>query len=295
VCHFGHEGHLPLEPLQPLGNHDTDFREPLRNVGDTESLPVVGSLVMAILEQFLLRLSFGLSFAMALTSPRLVPSGFYRVHLHVVFGLCTLASLAAHATGHQAIWPPLVAAALSYLGSILWLTERERTGMAVLVLISAVTLWGSWQAAPLASGLERFPAIIHWLTPPTAGLVLGAALAAMLLGHWYLNTPSMRLEPLERLVTLLVAATLLRIMVCGAALTFEIAWGQPLDRYRIMLLVLRWLAGLLGVLALACMTWKTLRIPNTQSATGILYVAVVGAITGELAAQLLSAVSTYPL
>jgi hypothetical protein len=43
------------------------------------------------------------------------------------------------------------------------------------------------------------------------------------------------------------------------------------------------------------MTWKTLRIPNTQSATGILYVAVVGAITGELAAQLLSAVSTYPL
>ena len=33
---------------------------------------------------------------------------------------------------------------------------------------------------------------------------------------------------------------------------------------------------------------KTLDIPNTQSATGILYVACLAAILGELTAQLLS-------
>jgi hypothetical protein len=250
---------------------------------------------MAILTQFLLRLSFGLSLAMALTPAKLVPSGFYRVHLYVVFGLCTLVSLVAYASPDQLLWPPLAAASLSYLGSALWLVEKDRAGIAVLVLISAVTLWGSWLAAPLPRGVGGLSAVIHWLTAPSAGFLLGTALAAMFLGHWYLNTPTMRLEPLKHLLTLLVTATLLRIMLCGAALGCEIAWGPPLDKYRIMLLSLRWLAGLIGVLALACMTWKTLRIPNTQSATGILYVAVVGAITGELAAQLLSAVSTYPL
>ena len=36
------------------------------------------------------------------------------------------------------------------------------------------------------------------------------------------------------------------------------------------------------------MSWQTLKIPNTQSATGILYVAVITTFLGELTAQLLS-------
>jgi hypothetical protein len=39
------------------------------------------------------------------------------------------------------------------------------------------------------------------------------------------------------------------------------------------------------------MSRKTLDIPNTQSATGILYVACIAAIVGELTAQLLQAAS----
>ena len=38
---------------------------------------------------------------------------------------------------------------------------------------------------------------------------------------------------------------------------------------------LRWLAGLVGVAVTTFMTWETLKIPNTQSATGILYVGVI--------------------
>jgi hypothetical protein len=55
------------------------------------------------------------------------------------------------------------------------------------------------------------------------------------------------------------------------------------------LLALRWLAGLVGLPVLLWMSRKTLDIPNTQSATGILYVACLAAIVGELAAQLLAA------
>jgi hypothetical protein len=48
-------------------------------------------------------------------------------------------------------------------------------------------------------------------------------------------------------------------------------------------------------LVLTWLTWQTLKIPNTQSATGILYAAVVLAFIGELTSQLLSAEARYPL
>ena len=54
------------------------------------------------------------------------------------------------------------------------------------------------------------------------------------------------------------------------------------------LVSLRWLAGLAGLPVLLWLSRKTLEIPNTQSATGILYVACLAAILGELTAQLLS-------
>ena len=50
---------------------------------------------MALLAQFLLRLSFGLAVGMAVTSPRLVSSGYFRNHLYVTLGLTTLAALVA--------------------------------------------------------------------------------------------------------------------------------------------------------------------------------------------------------
>jgi hypothetical protein len=62
-----------------------------------------------------------------------------------------------------------------------------------------------------------------------------------------------------------------------------------------MLLALRWLFGLAGVVILIWMAWQTLKIPNTQSATGILYVAVIGTFVGETMSLLLSAESVYPL
>ena len=56
-----------------------------------------------------------------------------------------------------------------------------------------------------------------------------------------------------------------------------------------MFLSLRWLSGLVGALALTVMAWKTLKIPNTQAATGILYVAVIVTFLGELTSLLMAA------
>lgn len=250
---------------------------------------------MLILTQFLLRLSFGLALSMALTSPRKVTSGYFRNHLYVLLGLNVLAALVAVAVPEQfRLWPPLAGAALSYIGAAVWLYEKPKPGIAILAAVAAVSLAGAWLAMPSpASAAEVSVAqVLRGLDPPTAGLLLGSTIAAMFLGHWYLNTPTMELAPLRRLVLLMAAAVVLRGIVCGAGLALEFQnGGQP----QMAFVALRWLSGLIGTLALCVMTWKTLQIPNTQSATGILYVSVIAVFLGELTSQLLSAHTTFPV
>jgi hypothetical protein len=99
----------------------------------------------------------------------------------------------------------------------------------------------------------------------------------------------MKLAPLRQLLMWMIAAVSARAIVAFAS-EAPIAWNGPSTQPLLLtLLALRWLAGLLGVLALGLMAWQTLKIPNTQSATGILYVAVIFVFLGELAAQVLSA------
>jgi hypothetical protein len=252
---------------------------------------------VSLLTQFIFRLSFGLALAMAITPPRWVTSGYYRVHLYVLLGLNALATLVAlNDPQRYPLWPPLAAAIVSYLGSVVWLYEKPRPGIAALVLVAGCDACGAWLSAePLAGTPTMLRQSLAAADPITAGLVLGAAMAAMLLGHWYLNTPTMQLAPLRRLIVLLAAAAVLRGVQSAAGLSLELAEAGTPDNLRLSLIVLRWLAGLVGVFVLAVLTWQTLKIPNTQSATGILYVAVIVVFLGELTSQRLSVEGFYPV
>jgi hypothetical protein len=251
---------------------------------------------MLILAQFLFRLTFGLALSMAITSPRKVTSGYFRNHLYVLLGLNVLAALVALADRERfQLWPPLVGAALSYAGAVAWLYEKRRAGSVFLVLIAILGLVGAWLAQrPFESAAELTTTaqVLSWLDAPTSGLLLGSTIAAMFLGHWYLNTPTMEIAPLERLIQLMAAAVIARGIVCGMGLALAINGSTTLQP---AFLALRWLSGLLGAIALAVMAWKTLKIPNTQSATGILYVGVIAVFLGELMSQLLSARTQFPL
>ena len=253
---------------------------------------------MLLLIQFLFRTSFGLTAAMAGVSPRQVTSGYFRNHLYVVLGLNVLGVLAAFSGQSNVVaGPAALAAVLSYCGATAWLYEKPRAGRALLIAVAIVSLVGVWLATPgirdhASSSQPAFVWVLKLLDAPTSGLLIGSVLAAMFLGHWYLNTPTMELAPLRRLLLLIFAACALRAMVCGTGLALQIAAGPT---PQLAFVALRWLAGLIGVAGLTMMTWATLKIPNTQSATGILYVAVVGVFIGELTSQLLSAELLFPV
>ncbi len=258
-----------------------------------------------LLIQFVFRVTFGVALAMGLTSARLVTCGFYRVHLWVLMGINTFGGLAIF-TRQDAIeqgpvnWQLLFGlavalAVLSYVGAVVWLYERPAAGKVVLFLITGMALVAAGLVTPWSEVPRGTGTALALLDLGTSGLLLGATLTAMLLGHWYLNTPTMELLPLRRLVMLIAIGLAARALVGGAGLALEAALPTPLETTFWIFLSFRWLAGLVGPAILTLMTWYTLQVPNTQSATGILYASVVLTFLGELTSQLLSADTVYPI
>jgi hypothetical protein len=245
---------------------------------------------VTLLIDFLCRFGWGLSAALVLTPPGLVPAGFYRVNLLVVLGLATFAALLARSAVPGGLWLLAVAAGVSaWLGSIVWLAGRPRAGMLFCVASAAAFAAAATLLPPdsatsgPATGWVPFVRLL-------SGLVVGLTVHAMLLGHWYLNAPGMRVDALRRMIDLALVAWAIQLAVAALSLAMQ---AEPVRMgdgpTGPALVALRWLAGLAGLPVLLWLSRKTLDIPNTQSATGILYVACIAAIVGELTAQLLQA------
>lgn len=242
---------------------------------------------------------------MAITPSRLVTSGFYRVHLWVLMGIQTLAALAlgsmqastpaATALLRNQFWLAVTAAIISYIGATVWMYEKRLLGKLLIVAVAGCALAAC--CLPIFMTAAK-PLVIQLADRITSGLILGLISTSMLLGHWYLNTPTMKLAPLQRLVIFLAIVVLLRMVVSGSGAWLEaarMAQSSEFPQSWTMFLALRWLTGLVGTLLLAALTWQTLKIPNTQSATGILYAGVILTFIGELTSQLMSAESLYPV
>ena len=287
---------------------------------------------MTLLVQFLLRLTCGLTVGMALASPRLVSSGYFRNHLYVALGLSTLAGLLCFSEAPEVAYFAIGAAIMSYVASVFWLYEKDGVGRGALLVVSLLCLTGLCaqlqQEQVRSSGEDRAFMAKYFSTPAdespvsaaeahlldqrarklgylsgsltvigtvSSSLLLGITMATMLLGHWYLNSPTMELAPLRRLILAMGLAVALQMLVSAAGLWGEVSVAHHLSKQWILFVVLRWSFGLIGVLILTWMAWQTLKIPNTQSATGILYVAVIGTFVGETMSLLLSTESMFPL
>jgi hypothetical protein len=245
---------------------------------------------MRLLVDFLCRFGWGLSMALVLTPASLVPAGFFRVNMLVVLGLATFAALLCGQAMPDHAWLlPAAAAVTAWMASIAWFAERTRPGI-VLCVITALLLAAATAVVQVAADGTLTRGWAHVGVALLSGLVTGLTVHAMLLGHWYLNAPGMRVDVLRRMIDIALAAWGVQLVVAMAAAlpAGALAAGADGSPTTTALVSLRWLAGLAGLPVLLWLSRKTLDIPNTQSATGILYVACLAAILGELTAQLLS-------
>ena len=237
---------------------------------------------------FCLRLAAGLMAAPLILSPAQVNPRFFRAQNWIALGLTIGVAIFAREFAPPMLWLTLgISMALAFIGSVIWALEGAPGGRWVLALLAvnlAATLvlaeWSQNNVGPLSRRLAADAA---------SAILLGSALTAMLLGHFYLIAPGMSLTPLLRVLAVLVAAIFLRMAIAGLGLW---SWSTEnsltnLTDVTVLWLPVRWGVGFIGPLILVWMAWRTARIRSTQSATGILYVAVIFCFLGELTGQLL--------
>jgi hypothetical protein len=242
-----------------------------------------------MLADFATRLAFGLAVGLALTSSRAVPLSFFRTQAQVILGLLVLAALGQARAGGQP-WLLVTGSVAAYSSSVFWGLGLPRIGAGSTVLVLLVA--AAWLAISTPAGGSTNWAF-NTASRLSSGLLLGTTLTAMLLGHHYLTAPAMSIDPLKRVVAFLAWTILLRCALAGMGLCpglagiIDVAESSGYSEAG-MFVAARWGIGFLGTAISTYLTWNTIKIRSTQSATGILYVTMIFVLFGELTSMILA-------
>jgi hypothetical protein len=182
-----------------------------------------------------------------------------------------------------AFWLVIAGAVLAYLGTISWGLGLPRFGIAAGFLgLSVTAAWLVHASRTDDVGLWLLSA----LSRGASGLLLGATLTAMLLGHYYLIAPAMTIEPLKRSLNLIGVGLVARCLLACAGIWVATVGpfgsgpgGQATDP---TFLAMRWGIGFVGAAISVYLARRTVAIRSTQSATGILYITSIFVLFGEL-------------
>ncbi len=207
---------------------------------------------------------------------------------------------------HLAVMIAALAATFAYYGAV-W---KERWTLALWPLAAATVLTGylllrsGEMLIPVLATLPHRESLLA-ANLIASGLLLGWSLTTMLLGHWYLVVPNLTFRHLIVFCWVLLGVVVLR---CGVDLwTLVVAyrvdpftephpWRLLVDlNGQGMFFWFRTLWGLAIPLLLALMSLHCARTRSNQSATGILYVLVVGSLIGEITALYITTTTGVPI
>ncbi|MCA9038459.1 MAG: hypothetical protein KDA91_25210 [Planctomycetaceae bacterium] len=272
---------------------------------------------------FVLKLTAGITLMWFLMPRKQVTDGFFRIQMRLVLGTTVLCSLllsatttfeavaagrdlladsadqasddqialesppatvaASSRTAHQIRIMQIAAAFIAYPGSIFWALGRRTPGNICIWLLTLLCT-GSVVLHSVSIGTDA-ATWLQLLSDVSSSLVLGATLTGMLLGHWYLTTPTMSITPLWWFNRMLVVAGVLRLL--ASAVTFAQFGFATSDLTRQMWASIRIIGGGLVPLIVAILVWRILKHRNTQSATGVLFAGLILVFMGEMTAALL--------
>jgi len=183
----------------------------------------------------------------------------------------------------------LLVVALVAHAVVIWRRDGSTLSWALILSASVLLVAGIAAALwPLSGSLLNGAAIA--LVVVLSATVLGAATTGMLLGHWYLVTPALTNRPLLRAIGLLLASLILQAILFPLTLS-GLAHGSgslthPLSLSPVLSVLWALGAVLLPLLA-AGLALPTCRLRSFMSTTGLLYLAMIVILPGQLLGQLL--------
>lgn len=243
---------------------------------------------------FLLEACAGTAFLLLFFPPKVLGKGFFSLH----GGLATL--FAALATVSRPPGLPFLIAAIT-TGLLLAYSFSANLGAASRAwpLLAAGALCAAWCLARVALTAPR-PGGDAWTVAGAlaGGLFFGSVLLIMNLGHWYLVSRSLPFRLLKRGAALFAGLAVVRATYLGVAMGVH----RPSEGLQALLslerdalfFLFRVLWGIAGPLALAYFIWRTAEMKSNQAATGLLYVALVFVLIGELLSSYLTVATGFP-
>lgn len=189
-----------------------------------------------------------------------------------------------------------------------WRSLKIFKGGVLFAFFCALLLYLSYESLLPSGGWLR---ILFLVSVFESSLFLGAATLGMLFGHWYLAKPKMPLAPFKNITLVFFAATVVQLCVAAVAAAayflrlplFDPRLLERLFRFGDLgiFFVFRLIIGTFASLLLSYLTFTTLadenipKINRTRAATGLLYIAILSAFTGELLGKYLFWMTKIPL
>ncbi len=243
---------------------------------------------------FLLEAGAGTALLLLFFPAATLGRGFFSLH-----GVLALTFLLLAFLVQPAGLPPAVAAGAIVLVALYTLAAHAGFAGRARPLLAVGAACGAWAMGRVALLAPR-PSGDAWTIAGAAlgGLFFGAVLLTMNLGHWYLISRSLPYRLLARgaaLFAALAAARAALLLAAVAAAPGRQGLDALLSLERDALFFLfRVLWGIVGPLALSWFIWKTADMKSNQAATGLLYVALVFVLIGELLSSYLTVATGFP-
>ena len=243
---------------------------------------------------FLLEAAAGTAFLLLFFPPKTLGKGFFTLHGTAAMGFALFARLLLPAG-----LPPVVSLAAVVLLGLYTLAAHANRAVLARPVLAAGALCSGWAMACVALAAPRTPGD-GWtvISAILGGLLLGSVLLVMNLGHWYLVSRSLPFQLLARGAALFSALAGARTVFLVIAIVVNpapdgLAALLSLERDALFFLFrVAW--GIVGPLALSYFIWRTADMKSNQAATGLLYVALVFVLIGELLASYLTVATGFP-
>lgn len=253
---------------------------------------------------FVIKLLTGIVLMWLLMPRKDVTDGFFRIQMLVALGLTVLVAMAMEPSAFTDLDPAsvsaeqqataeqtsrlirglmIMSAITAYVGHILWKLSRRAPGNICVYLLGAFCI-----LTMLIQGMRVVRIVPAWqqiLSDVASAGVLGATITGMLLGHWYLTTPTMSIQPLKWFAVVLGIASAVRLVASTVSL---ISPGfSSHDTTSVLWLGVRIVGGIVVPAVTSVLVIRILKYRNTQSATGVLFAGLILVFMGEMSAALL--------
>ncbi|MFT7538854.1 MAG: hypothetical protein ACI9F2_001005 [Lysobacterales bacterium] len=241
--------------------------------------------IITLLTSLLFASVYPLTFWLSADKP--LKNNFHHFHIglpNIVSGIICAYLFTANFPMHLLIITLLWFIAFSFLTAISWKKDTVNIISTTLVSILGLFVFTLFHCYLLNSS------VLHILSWILSSVIFVLSLYAMNLGHWYLNIHGLPMFHLKRantafwffillhLVWDLIGIFVFTVNIDGEVITLLSFLGQ-LDGFYLML---GFFFGIIFPAVALYFSHETIKLKNTQSTTGILYVILSGILIGDI-------------